>query len=77
MHHDHAPDAEGDRLGYEPDALHREPEQPDRLPGQADQETGSHGLVRLLGGGLLLQHETEREEECRGESKGDIHATTL
>ena len=60
-----------------PNALHGEPEQPDGLTGEPGEEPDADRL-RLGGqGGLLLQHEPEREEECSDEREGDVHAATL
>ena len=77
LHDHHASDAERDRLGHEAEPLRGEPEQPDGLPSQSGQETRPDRLGRLLGGGLLLQHEPEREEERSDERESDVHAMTL
>ena len=77
LHDDHAPDPESDRLSDEPQALHEEPEQPDGLTCEAGEESRSDRLGRLGRGGLLLQHEPEREEEGGHEREDDVHGPTL
>ena len=77
LHEDHASNAERDRLRDEANALGKQPEEPDRLRHEPGQEPRADRFRGLFGGGFLLQHEPEREEECRDEREHDVHAATL
>ena len=77
LHDDHAPDPERDRLRDEAEPLGQEAEQPDGALREPHQEPGADRALRLRGRGLLLEHQSEGEEEGRDERDDDVHARSL